>query len=202
VLYVSGSNGTIDNVEMSNGEELEGKTEGNYSGSAVYLTEGAMVEISNSRFVNLIGKSYGGALTMWKTGYTIIENCWFINNTAEIGGAIEIFETTSVVLKDNLFLKNKAIFYGGTGPCCAGGAVAIWNIKSSGLCKDCITEFKGINNFTENYAMSEGSAIAFFSNGFISEKPNQLVMKNNFAKVLNVTVSSYPANITIEFVDN
>jgi len=70
------------------------------------------------------------------------------------------------------------------------------------LCKDCITEFKGINNFTENYAMSEGSAIAFFSNGFISEKPNQLVMKNNFAKVLNMTISSYPANITIEFVDN
>jgi len=166
MIHISHSQGTIDNVSIT-GEKLSVAEwlSGLFTGSALYVKH-SKVTIFNTVFENLTGSDWGGAVCLWEFSDVILDNCKFINNTAKVGGAISIEATEKVILKDNLYLKNKAVFYKTDTDkfCCAAGAIFIWNDHRKPNCKNgCPTIFQGVNNFTKNFAKNEGSAVTFFS---------------------------------------
>ena len=54
----------------------------------------------------MLGHNYGGGLYAGEASEIIIENCKFINNTADFAGAVFIHESSKVIFKNNLFLRN------------------------------------------------------------------------------------------------
>ena len=108
--------------------------------------DGGIVE--NCNFTNNIGFANGA---LYSNGETTVNNCSFINNTAnQMGAAISINRRGNIT--NSNFINNTLIGSGGYG-----GAI---RIEKDGFVDNC--------NFINNTGTSLGGAIYFGSNGFVN----------------------------------
>lgn len=149
-----------------------------YQGAAIYGEYGA--SIINSTFINNgnLSTSQGGAVFMYGDNL-YVENCSFINNTANyVGGAFITYSAGNVTCINSSFINNTAKV--------AGGAII-----SDG-------ESNYINNctFINNSALNYGGAVSLFSgnisnSNFIDNtcKLGSAICSNNL-QLFNVTVTN------------
>jgi predicted outer membrane repeat protein len=65
-------------------------------------------------------------------------------------------------------------------------------------CKACFVRFKGTNNFTNNFATLQGGAISFTSAKYIELPDSKMILQNNTAALMNVSIASYSASVKVE----
>ena len=137
-----------------------------------HISNSGILNAENTVFINSSKSSrdFGGAI--YSTSQTNINNCTFINNTGEYGGAIYI-ENAKLDIRNSKFIENQAYNYGGAisgennaeiiikntsfNGCFsqndAGGAIYL---KSSSLTGDCL-------NITSCHALFGGAVTALKS---------------------------------------
>jgi len=88
----------------------------NYNENTVFISSSTTISCSvvESRFINNNGTALSLSI---RSGIVTLKNCSFENNSADLGAAIKIKETTysatSVELQNTKFLNNSARYYGG-----------------------------------------------------------------------------------------
>lgn len=103
-IIVHDNNVTISNSVFYNNTATRG-------GALFVLVSGC--EIYDCNFTNNFVSDSGGAIWFRSDGYdNNVDDCNFINNTAKIGGAIDI-QGTSVIISDSNFTNNSATSTGG-----------------------------------------------------------------------------------------
>jgi len=142
-------------------------------GGAIYTTTGTL-NVVNSSFIKCtsLGDSEGGAIHARETSKLNIDNCNFIDNTGNAGGAV-YYRADSLTVKNSYFYNNYAR---GNNP--VGGAICLSTSSTNGgTITNCtfiknraarnggaILANKNINiygsTFIDNYASSAGGAIA------------------------------------------
>jgi len=89
-----------------------------FGGAAGYCNGGAAPTFTDCTFEDGVGGSFGGAFDIASGGLIRFERCSFLGNTASRAGALEVFNTTGVIVNNCLFTGNVA-----TG---SSGGGAVW----------------------------------------------------------------------------
>lgn len=97
-----------------------------FGGAHGYVNNGGAPSFTDCIFELGVGGSFGGAFDIAAGGSVRFERCLFRDNTADRGGALEIFSSTGPIVSDCVFTGNTS-----TG---SGGGGALW-IGSGGNAK-------------------------------------------------------------------
>ena len=168
-----GSNITIDNCTFdSNGNSTFGYT----TGGAVAVISDGTTTISNSNFRANVGLM-GGAITLWNNGKASITNSTFNENYGVLGGAISSINDGDLELENLEFIKNYDQGMGSAVYINTTKSVRINNITClNNNATEATVFIEAYNdespenpynvsvtnsNFTENYSLLGGSAIAY-----------------------------------------
>ena len=132
-----------DNITIKNIKFINGNTDDNYGGGAIYWCDGINGIVSNCTFTNNAATSTannGGAIS-WRCGNGTINNCTFTSNTAPYGGAID-WRGSNGTISNCTFTGNKAKYSSGAidwrgsngtiSNCTFTGNTATGNLYSNG----------------------------------------------------------------------
>jgi Right handed beta helix region len=86
-----------------------------FGGAAGYVNNGGAPSFTDCSFEDGDGNNFGGAFDIAGGGAVLFERCFFRGNTADRGGALEIFSTTGAVVNNCVFQDNVATGTGGGG---------------------------------------------------------------------------------------
>ncbi|MBZ9570049.1 right-handed parallel beta-helix repeat-containing protein [Methanobrevibacter sp. TMH8] len=180
-IYAEGNNYKFIDCNFTNNEALYG-----YGGAIIH--HGANHSVSNSTFTNNRASNSGGAIYIHNfssagtaTYNFKLTNCTFINNTADIGGAIYNQCNSSTITNSN-FIANNALNRGG----------AIGNVNNL-----TVTD----SNFTDNTASNHGGAIYNNVNSNISVLRN--IMSGNSANLGQMIYNNGTISVlNLIFIDN
>ena len=102
--------GYYNGVELNGNYVIDGKghTLDGAKKSAIFIIERKNVTIKNIIFKN--GCKTGGGAIWSEGGYTIIQNCTFINNEGSYGGAVEMY---TGIVENCTFIKNNGTYHAG-----------------------------------------------------------------------------------------
>ena len=143
-------------------------------GGAIYCKNNADIALYNCSFINNTAE-LGGVINM-VGGKLVINNCSFINNTADYGGVIYM-ENGKLYIDNSSFINNSARFYGGAVACEKVNYVQINN-----------TDFK------DNTAVSNaGGALYFANSDSIVENTNI----TNSNALMGAAITSLNSNLTV-----
>ncbi len=184
-IIINGNDNTIINNTFKNNMA-------NNNGGAIYLENGNGSQIENNVFIKNSAKN-GGAITLYQTGFFILNNNIFTDNTAtNLGGAIRITldnSNTTTTISGNKFKNNNASSSGALH--IIGGNIEISknmfdnNRATQGSAGS--IQFNGNavkilnNNFTNTNAETYGGAIV------VKNSSSMIIQSNNFtnAKATN-----------------
>jgi hypothetical protein len=134
VLDCQGGYGPAFNV--SSGETLDSKIIGitmkSCLSNAIIVINNSSVTLISSTFKNnsnIGGGGFGGAMGIGYSSLVVATNCYFLNNTqyndhgTQGGGAIMVYNSSGLVLRQCKFFNNQAD-YDGSGP---GNAILVYN---------------------------------------------------------------------------
>ena len=113
ILCVSGVSPTIRNCHFIGNRCT-------FGGAAGYINTNAAPSFTDTIFENGDGGSFGGAFDIAGGGAVLFERCVFRNNRAARAGALEIFSTNGVRVRNSVFVDNIATGNGGGGAIWAG----------------------------------------------------------------------------------
>ena len=97
-----------------------------FSVKGVYNATNIIFKDSTAKSADRYSNSYGGAIYSKGSNEVYVDNCTFINNTAQYGGAIYAYNGILDV-KDSIFIDNYAYNYGGAIACEYNSKVKIKN---------------------------------------------------------------------------
>ena len=146
---------------------------------------------SSSLIVNVAPNSYGGAIRAYSNDYyypkVLIDNCTFLNNTAEYGGAIYIKDGV-LEINDTLFIDNHASIYGGSLVGLYGSLITLRDVEflnSKAMQYDGGAIYLLFSSLTGNAVVIDNSSAAKFGGAITSLNSNLkltcLNASNNFA---------------------
>ena len=107
ILCVNGWSPTIVNCTFENNVCI-------FGGGAGYIS-GAAPSFTNTRFINNDGGAFGGAFDIALANGVRFDRCYFEGNTAARAGALEIFSTSNTIVNNSVFIGNVATGNGGGG---------------------------------------------------------------------------------------
>lgn len=187
-MFYSGTNATLDNIQISNI---------NYSGSgaegaAIRLDGGAHLTLRNCHITGNTSSSQGGALYI-KGNSTVESNgTVFSNNTGSNGGAIRVDDGSTLTINGGEFCNNTATLSGGA--ICAVGTTSITSCSFSnnmagthgGAIWAAVNPINTLSEcaFVSNKAATTataGDGGAIYSNG-ISIKADKCKFLNNYVQ--------------------
>ncbi|KZX10436.1 transglutaminase domain-containing protein [Methanobrevibacter curvatus] len=105
-IYPQASNSIIKNSIFNNNQGIQASTDNFVQGGAI-RSGTTNLTITDSTFTNNFALNDGGAISIANGTGTKIINCKFINNSANMGGAIRISDSEATI-SDSLFNQNNA----------------------------------------------------------------------------------------------
>ena len=206
-ILVTGKGCTLDGITFTKGYANGEFTE--RMGGAIYMADNAS-DVIDCHFEDNYGEA-GGAIYVFningdgtqQSDYQVvnISNCSFVDNTANLGGAVVLRVGASTVLSNCSFENNEAAWRGGaifidygsyesvpndvdgctfSGNICSGNGGAIYIDDMASQLQGTYTTIQN-NEFTSNTATYRGGAICLYNS-------------NNFATITGNTFTSNDAN--------
>jgi predicted outer membrane repeat protein len=130
-----------------------------FSVKGAYNATNIIFKDSTAKSADRYSNSYGGAIYSKGSNEVYVDNCTFINNTAQYGGAIYAYNGILDV-KDSIFIDNYAYNYGGAIACEYNSKVKIKN-----------------STFTKSHSLNDAGGAVYLTGGTI----RNCYIANNFA---------------------
>ena len=152
LMFYNTSSASLQNIVISTEDE-------DSTGSSAILSQASVMNISNSRFVEIRGQ-FGAVLRALKSSnITIMGTNTFVNNSAKLGGAMHSISSRLQFYGMSIFTDNTAhsnVYYD-NGDYDSGIGGAVYADNSQVIVKGCA-------NFTSNTATFQGGAVAAMNN--------------------------------------